>query len=208
MAEIELSRKDREKLRHKKEIMAIALKLFADEGFHNVSMHDIASKSEFAVGTLYNFFENKEHLFAALLDECGEKILKEIMPILESERREDERLREFIRIHSQLLEENIEVIKLYFSEYGTLSAGPSSSAENLRLIISKKLEDIIGSGIRKKIFRSVEPEVAMDALRSTLQSLAFKYSSHFDKIKLQKNLAEVERLFIDGLLSPKGCSND
>ncbi len=208
MAEIELSRKDRERLRHKKEIMAIALKLFADEGFHNVSMHDIASKSEFAVGTLYNFFESKEHLFAALLDECGEKILKEIMPILESDRREDERLREFIRMHSQLLEDNIEVIKLYFSEYGVLSPRDSNSAENLRLIISEKLEDIIGSGIRKKIFRSVEPEVAMDALRSTLQSLAFKYSTNFDKMKLQKNLAEVERLFIDGLLSPKDCSSD
>ncbi len=51
----------------------MALKLFSEKGFHNVSMHEIAEKSEFAVGTLYKFFSNKEELYKALILEKAEK---------------------------------------------------------------------------------------------------------------------------------------
>ena len=35
-------RKEREKLRHRQEILSVALRLFADKGFYHVSMHEIA----------------------------------------------------------------------------------------------------------------------------------------------------------------------
>ena len=62
MAKKQLSRKQRERLRHRQEILDMALKLFSERGFHNVSMQQIAEASEFAVGTLYNFFQSKEML--------------------------------------------------------------------------------------------------------------------------------------------------
>ena len=71
MAMAELPRKEREKLQHKEEILTVALKLFSDRGFHNVSMQEIAEESEFSVGTLYKFFESKESLFAALMKSCA-----------------------------------------------------------------------------------------------------------------------------------------
>ena len=58
MKQIKLSRREREKLRHRKEMLDAALKLFSEKGFHNVSMHEIAQKAEFAIGTLYKFFKN------------------------------------------------------------------------------------------------------------------------------------------------------
>ena len=37
----------------------------------SVSMHQIADKAEFAIGTLYKFFQNKEDLYKALLlEQC------------------------------------------------------------------------------------------------------------------------------------------
>jgi len=38
MSKARLSRREREKIRHKEEILEIALRLFSDKGFHNVSM--------------------------------------------------------------------------------------------------------------------------------------------------------------------------
>jgi DNA-binding transcriptional regulator YbjK len=61
-----LSRKEREFFWRRQEILESALELFSEKGFHNITMHDIAKKSEFAVGTIYKFFSNKEELYKAL----------------------------------------------------------------------------------------------------------------------------------------------
>ncbi len=57
-----LTRKEREKLSHRSQILADALELFKEKGYHNVSMHEIATKAEFSIGTLYKYFKNKEDL--------------------------------------------------------------------------------------------------------------------------------------------------
>ena len=60
MTVTQLSRKERERLIRRQEILDAGLALFSEKGFHNVSMNEIAQKAEFAIGTLYKFFENKE----------------------------------------------------------------------------------------------------------------------------------------------------
>jgi TetR/AcrR family transcriptional regulator len=42
MDNMTLTRKEREKIRHREDILEAALKLFSEKGFHNVSMQDIA----------------------------------------------------------------------------------------------------------------------------------------------------------------------
>jgi TetR/AcrR family transcriptional regulator len=69
MQAVKVSRKERELQRHRWEILRVALKMFSESGFHGVTMQDIARESEFAVGTLYKFFNNKEDLYGALLME-------------------------------------------------------------------------------------------------------------------------------------------
>ena len=47
MGEKNLSRRERERLRQSREILAAALALFSERGYHSVSMHEIAEKAEF-----------------------------------------------------------------------------------------------------------------------------------------------------------------
>ena len=67
MEEQNLPRRERERIRQRNEMLAAALALFSEKGYHNVSMQEIAEKAEFAVGTLYKFFKNKEDLYKALI---------------------------------------------------------------------------------------------------------------------------------------------
>ena len=73
MAEQTLPRREREKLRQRQEIVTTALDLFSQKGYHNVSMQEIAEKAEFAIGTLYKFFQNKEDLYKTIvLERCDD----------------------------------------------------------------------------------------------------------------------------------------
>jgi len=210
MTQMTLTRKEREKIRHKEEILQAALNLFSSKGFHNVSMQDVASESEFAVGTLYNFFQSKEQLFTELLNDCAEKIYEVLWPILQSQQPENEKIRAFIKAHSKLIEDNIEFIRLYVSEYGTLTTVPvaaTEKAEQTKADLYMKLEDIIKSGIRKNIFRCVDAKIATMSLTSTLQSFILESSKNFVKAEIEEGLAKIEHLFIDTLLLPENRHN-
>ncbi|MFC1877219.1 TetR/AcrR family transcriptional regulator [Thermodesulfobacteriota bacterium] len=59
-------RKEREKERRRQQILVAAKKLFSVKGFTRATMENIAEEAELSPGTLYNYFKNKEELFASL----------------------------------------------------------------------------------------------------------------------------------------------
>ena len=209
MDDMTLTRKERERVRHRDDILKAALKLFSEKGFHNVSVQDIAAESEFAVGTLYNFFQSKEQLFDELLNNCAQKIYQTLWPILESKVQEDEILRTLVRAYAKLAEENIEFIRLYISEYGTISLilPHKSQAEKIKVLIDTKIREIIKSGIRNKTFHPVDVEIVTIALLSTIRSFVFEASADFDKNKIVQGLKKIEQLFIDSLLMAENRGN-
>lgn len=210
MAKKQLSRKQRERLRHRQEILDTALKLFSERGFHNVSMQQIAESSEFAVGTLYNFFESKETLFEELTSSCGERIVGTLMAILDAPGTEVERLTSFVRNMPTLLEEHAEFIKLYVSELGTRGVKLSKRRDkkNFDVVLDTRLEQILEAGIRKGVFRRVDPAITTNAINSTIETLAFEIAGRFDKAEAKDMFDKVEQLFIGGLLLPEDQGND
>ena len=202
MDKTKLPRKEREKLLHREEILEAALSLFSSKGFHNVSMQDIASESEFGVGTLYHFFEGKEQLFVELMKAGIEKIGQLLIPILDSNQQEQEKLSEFIRVHVDMIEGNVEFIKLYISQYGmSTSVNPMlKDISNLKTTVAAKLESLIKAGIQKQIFRRVHPEIVALSLRATLEAFDFESSANFDKAKVKKGLSRIENFFLNALL--------
>jgi len=210
MAKKQLSRKQRERLRHRQEILDTALKLFSERGFHNVSMQQIAEASEFAVGTLYNFFESKETLFEELISGNGERIIGTMTAILDAPGTEVERLISFIRHIPTLLEEQAEFIKLYVSELGAKGAKLSKrpQRENFDAELNTRLQQLLEDGVRKGIFRRVDPAITTKAINSTMEALAFEVAGRFDKAEVKDMFDKVEQLFIGGLLLPEDHGND
>ena len=210
MTDEQLPRKERERLQHKQEILETALRLFSEQGFHNVSMQQIAEASEFSVGTLYNFFNSKETLFEELINSCGEKIIETLVAIMDAPGTEVERLRNFIRYAGTLLEEHAQFIKLYVSELGTRGAKLSKRRErrDFDAVLNDRLERILEDGIRKGLFRRVDPAITAKAINSIIETLGFEIAGQFDKVVATDMFAKVEKLFIDGLLLPRERNND
>jgi TetR/AcrR family transcriptional regulator len=61
------NRRGRERARREEDVLAAAERVFARRGYHAASMADVAREADYAVGSLYKFFESKEALFQQLL---------------------------------------------------------------------------------------------------------------------------------------------
>jgi AcrR family transcriptional regulator len=202
-----LSRRQRERQRHRNEILSAALRLFSQKGFHEVSMQEIAAEAEFATGTLYNFFPSKEALFEELTQSCAERIITDLSAILDVPGDEVDRLRTFIRRQPALLAEHAEFIKVYVSEFGTRGAKVSKKqeADQFHFILDAKLAQLLEAGMAKGVLRRVDPALTAKALHSILETLAFEMAGDFDKAKATDAFTKVEQLFLEGLLLPGAC---
>jgi AcrR family transcriptional regulator len=62
----------------RKQLLDVALEVFARSGYHETSMNDVAEAAGVTKPVLYQHFESKRDLFQALLDEVGARMLQAI----------------------------------------------------------------------------------------------------------------------------------
>ncbi len=62
-----LSRKERERERHRLEALRAAEVLLERRPYHEISVQEIAAEAEFSVGYLYKLFASKEEIYSSLL---------------------------------------------------------------------------------------------------------------------------------------------
>ena len=55
-------------------ILTAALDLFVDNGYHNVSIHEIQKQADVSIGSIYNYFGGKEGVAKALYDHINNEI--------------------------------------------------------------------------------------------------------------------------------------
>ena len=71
-----LSRREREKAAHRKEIMDAALRVFARRGFGAATLDEVAQEAEFSKGALYLYFTSKEDILYNILYSMSNFIIR------------------------------------------------------------------------------------------------------------------------------------
>jgi len=158
-----LSRRQRERLLHRKEILDAALRLFSRKGFGKVTMANIAEESEFSVGTVYNFFKDKEAVYCALILETVEECHNQLAAVLKEPGTEIEKLERYIERKAALFVKHVPTSRIYFSQTSGAAFQPIAGLDReARAIYGKilsSLESVFRSGIRKKLFVRENPKM-------------------------------------------------
>src|SRR3989442_8580106 len=66
-------RREERKAHNRAKLLAGARKVFAEKGLGEATARDIVRETDLATGTFYNYFDDKEDAFRALLEEIAEK---------------------------------------------------------------------------------------------------------------------------------------
>ncbi len=82
-----LSRRERERLRRRRLMLDAAQAVFAEKGYTDATLEEIAERAEFGKGTLYNYFEGgKEEILLAIFDEIHDGIYERVQRFAEEAR--------------------------------------------------------------------------------------------------------------------------
>ncbi len=112
----QLTRKERERLRHRQEILAAARKVFAMRGFKDATIDEIAEKAEFGKATLYHYFSTKEEMFREVMQDGFAQMVELTREELDREGPPRELLRHFGERFLRHLYENADLFSLYMRE--------------------------------------------------------------------------------------------
>ena len=199
-----LSRKEREYIRHRNEILDAALKLFSEKGFHNVSMQEIAAEAEFAIGTLYKFFDTKEDLYKSLVLRLAETFHARLASVLDAQADEMEKLRNYIEEKGSLFSENLTIIRLYFAETRgasfNIKAGLDAQLRKSHDSILKKLAKVFENGISNKTFnRIADPYSLAVAFDSISNGFLFLWLESPRKHPYPEKIDIIMRIFFNRL---------
>jgi len=205
--EPKLPRREREKARQRQEMLAAALDLFSQKGYHQVSIHEIAQKSEFAIGTLYKFFKNKEDLYKTLMLELADKFKAAIQEVLDTQGDEIEKLRNYVKVKGEVFRANISVIRLYFAEAQGASfnfrAGLDSKIHEMQKEILKSLTAVFASGMKRNRFKRIaEPHLLAVALDGITRDFLLLWFESPDQHPYPEDPEVVLNIIFQGLVGP------
>lgn len=200
-----LSRREREKLAQRREMLAAALELFSEKGYHNVSMQQIAEKAEFAIGTLYKFFNSKEDLYQALILEKHLKFHEALTKAVAETDDEIEKLRKYVQANGEVFRANVSMIRIYFAEtqgarYNVM-ANSSAEIRHRRRQFMEDLTAIFESGMKKKRFKRIgNPHHLAVALDSISNAFLFLWLEEPERHPYPEDPDTVLSILFKGLL--------
>lgn len=208
-----LSRREKDRLRNRALMLSAALDLFSENGFANVSMHEIARKAEFAIGTLYKFFRNKEDLYNTLLLEIAEQFRLTLTRVLEEKKDPHQRIRNYIPAFGELFMANARAVRLYFAEtFGGGFAIRAALTAQLRAYYDegeKRLAGVFAEGIGQGIYRPLDPDYLAMALTNTVTAFLFKWLDAPENHPFAPNIPMIETIFFEGVTATnKGDDSD
>jgi AcrR family transcriptional regulator len=200
------SRREREKQQQRKEMLEAAMQLFSEKGYHNASMQEIAEQAEFAVGTLYKFFKNKEEMYKALVTEQADRFHVALGASLEISEDEVEQLRNYIQVKGQVFMSNDSFIRLYFAETRgasfNIKAGLDSELRDRHYQMVQRVAAVFAQGMEKGQFQRIaEPYHLAVALDSLCNAFLSNWLEGRDSYPESPDI--ILNIFFQGLLVPE-----
>ncbi|MEW5721868.1 MAG: TetR/AcrR family transcriptional regulator [Thermodesulfobacteriota bacterium] len=180
----------------KERLLETAAKLFAEKGFHQTDMAQIAAKAGVAKGSLYNYFDSKDDLYLEVCRHGLEKSRRAVYGGLDPEGDVYRQIEHIFRQGAPFALAHPEYIRLYLN---VSSAGMERFAEKLSREVEKYTADHLKKILKDGLARGqVRPDLDVNAAAFTINGLYILFlvslvSRHF-QVRMKEYL-EIEGEF-------------
>ncbi len=161
----------------KRDIIAKAINLFAEQGYNGVTYQKIADNCNIARTTLYKYFRNKREIFSTAIWEVSNLMIDSYAEILPSKTSVVDRLNRVVHAVLRLLFEN-RVILTVILDYvlATQRGGHSMKRTIIRHTIGLRriLHQLVTEGVRTGELRKINTTLATGLIYSQLEAAVLR----------------------------------
>ncbi len=167
------SRRQRETLRHREEILAAAQAVFSEKGYVSATMEEIAGRSEYALATVYKLFGNKAGLYSETVLLQIERFRSEVRSALAQGETPRDKIARYFACRMELFWRDPQFFR--FFHHGPLGAIADAHTGFLPEVrrryerVMRWLRDIFAEGIARGEFRPLGEELLALSLEGLLR---------------------------------------
>lgn len=118
----------------RKQLLAAAIEIFGQFGYHQATMQQVAARTGISVGLIYQYFDDKEALLFAVINEILDSYLREIPRALAAETDPLARLRAVVHAYCRVVDDHRSAALVGYREYRALSR------VRMRQVVAKERE--------------------------------------------------------------------
>jgi AcrR family transcriptional regulator len=201
-----LSRKRKEYLTRRADILSAAEKVFASKGFYGSSMDEIARRAEFGTGSLYKYFKGKRDLYFSLIDEKVGEVTGVVRAELDKDFPPMDKIESVLRLQLGFFQRNRDFFKIYISERNrfewTIKDDLGKGVHEKFLAYIGDLEEVMRDGIAKGQFKEMDPRDMAHAFVGIVHSFMFEWIMSPRAYSLVSKAPIIMNIFFDGVHSP------
>jgi AcrR family transcriptional regulator len=148
-------------LARRQEIIRAAQAVFAEKGFDNATLEEIAERAEFGKGTVYNYFDNKDTLFTAAMMDLFDDVTSIARQISELGVPAREALAEYVRRMVAYYQANFDFCRMLMREWVRPELkGFTCSLDEVHArmqMVAEPLAALLKAAMRRREIRRADP---------------------------------------------------
>jgi len=205
-----LPRREREKQRHRREILDAAERVFARKGYYLATVEEIAKDAEFAVGTIYNFFKSKEELYSHVIEQIARNFMNELESEVLSQKGPEDAIAALIELRLTHFDEHRRFARV------VLETTPGSHMDAMRALPANCLglydryidlvSGIFERGVEDGVFDDIDPFYLTLCLDGVINAFVSYWSRREPSESLATRVEKMKNAFLGRLrrkLSPQ-----
>lgn len=185
-------------------ILQASIEVIAEKGFHHARISDIASRAGVADGTVYLYFENKNHILRAAIDAAFAQFSKRVGETLQQAQNPIDKLGIIARLHIETLLANRSLAIILQTEVRQSAKFMEQFSHQYFVDYINLVREIIRQGQQQEVIRAgVSDRVAALAIFGTLDEMISSWLYTGRPIDPEQTANEVLDVLLHGLSSSR-----
>jgi len=190
-------------------ILKAAVKVFAEKGFYNSRVSEIAKEANVADGTIYLYFKNKDDILISLFEEEFGRIVENMRKELAKEKDPLQKIRIFAIMHLNIVSKQQQLGEVLGVEVRQSTKFMKEYINNPFIEYLNLIRSIVVEGQEKGLIRKdLTPGIMKRALFGALDEMArYWVLSTKKKHSINEAALQISEVFIRGVMSEGAPGN-
>jgi len=195
-----LSRREREREAHRRELLEAGERVFVRNGYHATTVEEIASEADFAVGTVYNFFKGKEDLYIHVIKKIAQNFTEQFEQQVLSIEGPEEAIASLIELRLTHFEDHRGFFRVFFEAVPGSRLDPAGALpDNCAGLYEQYMEaviEIFRRGVSQRVFDESDPLYLALCLEGVVNAFVAYWSKREPTEPLVVRVEKMKREFL------------